>query len=300
MSHSFHRRSLLLAALLVPLANASSLRAVGQTAATAGKTRVAQGKLAKLESQLQGRLGVFALNTADGTQLAHRADERFPLNSTFKLMLASAVLRKSQDVPGLMQQRIKYGPANLVTYSPITEKHLKAGMTVAELCAAALQYSDNTAANLLMKNLGGPGAVTAFARSVGDKQFRLDRWETALNTAIPGDPRDTSTPRAMGLSLRKLVLGDGLKAPQRQQLQQWLRGNTTGDARIPAGVPAGWAVGDKTGTGDYGTAHDVAVLWPPKGAPIVLTVYTAHTGKDAKARNDVIASAARIVVEWAR
>jgi beta-lactamase class A len=300
MSHSFNRRTFLLAAALVPLVIAGPLWAVGEPKTTTAKTQVAQAKLAKLESQLQGRLGVFALNTADGTQLSHRADERFPLNSTFKLLLASAILRKSQDVPGLMQQRIKYSPSNLVTYSPVTEKHLKDGMTVAELCAAAVQYSDNTAANLLMKNLGGPGALTAFARSVGDRQFRLNRWETALNTAIPGDPRDTSTPRAIGLSLRKLVLGDGLKAPQRQQLQQWLRGNTTGDTRIRAGVPAGWQVGDKTGTGDYGTAHDVAVLWPPSGAPIVLTVYTAHGRKDAKARGDVIASAARIVAAWAR
>ena len=167
-----------------------------------------------------------------------------------------------------MQQRIKYQQRDLVTYSPITEQHVKDGMTVAALCAAAMQYSDNTASNLLMKILGGPEAVTAFARSIGDRQFRLDRWETALNSSIPGDRRDTSTPNAMGQSLQRLALGNALEPHLQAQLQAWLRGNTTGAARIRAGVPADWQVGDKTGTGDYGTANDIAVLWPPRRSPV--------------------------------
>jgi beta-lactamase class A len=137
-----------------------------------------------------------------------------------------------------------------------------------------------------------------FARSIGDRQFRLDRWETALNSAIPGDRRDTSTPNAMGHSLQRLVLGDALEPPLQMQLRAWLRSNTTGAARIRAGVPADWQVGDKTGTGDYGTANDLAVLWPPRRVPVIVAIYTTQGKIDAKARNDVIASAARIVVDW--
>jgi beta-lactamase class A len=254
--------------------------------------------LAQLERTLAGRLGVFALNTANGTQLSYDANEYFPMCSTFKVMLASAILKHSTQSDGLMQQRIKYQQSDLVTYSPITKQHIEDGMTVTALCAAAIQYSDNTASNLLMKILGGPGAVTTFARSIGDRQFQLDRWETALNSSIPGDRRDTSTPNAIASSLQRLAFGDALEPRLQLQLRVWLQGNTTGAARIRAGVPADWQVGDKTGTGDYGTANDIGLLWPPRRAPVVVAIYTTQGEKDAKARNDVIASAARIVVDW--
>jgi beta-lactamase class A len=293
MNHSRNRRRLLLAAVSVPLAT------IWTSWATQGDAAVtAQAKLVKLEQTLAGRLGVFALNTASGKQLSYRADEYFPMCSTFKVILASAILKRSTQIDGLMQQRIKYQQSDLVTYSPITERHLEDGMTVDALCAAAIQYSDNTASNLLMKILGGPGAVTTFARSIGDSQFRLDRWETELNSSIPGDRRDTSTPNAMGLSLQRLTLGDALEPRLQLQLRFWLQGNTTGAARIRAGVPADWQVGDKTGTGDYGTANDIALLWPPRRSPVVVAIYTTQGEKDAKARNDLIASAARIVVDW--
>lgn len=211
-------------------------------------------------------------------------------------MLGAAVLAQSVAHPGLLQQRVTYGRSDLVSYSPVTERHVDTGMTVAELCAATIQYSDNTAANELMKLIGGPAAVTAYARSIGDDTFRLDRWETELNTALPGDLRDTTTPAAMAASLRVLVLGDALPAAQRAQLIEWLRGNKVGDKRIRAGVPAGWRVGDKTGTGDYGTTNDAGVLWPPSRAPIVLAVYYTQTRADAKAKDDVIATATRIAI----
>ncbi len=293
MNHSQNRRRFLLAAVSVPMATIWTSWATKGDAAVAARVQ-----LAKLERTLAGRLGVFALNTANGNQLSYRANEYFPMCSTFKVLLASAILKRSTQIDGLMQQRIKYQQSDLVTYSPITKQHLEDGMTVAALCAAALQYSDNTASNLLMKILGGPGAVTTFARLIGDRQFRLDRWETALNSSIPGDRRDTSTPNAMGQSLQRLVLGNLLESHLQVQLQYWLRGNTTGAARIRAGVPADWQVGDKTGTGDYGTANDIGVLWPPRRAPVVVAIYTTQGEKDAKAHNDVIASAARIIVEW--
>ncbi len=285
------RRSLLLALTSSPL--------LGACAATASnnKTAAAQARLAALETASGGRLGVYALNTGDGSVIAHRGDERFPLCSTFKLVASAAILAQQMREPDLLSQRIKYTPVEVVTYSPITEKHIADGMTVAELCAAAIQYSDNTAGNMLIKILGGPPAVTAFARSIGDQSFRLDRWETELNSAIPGDARDTTTPAAMAATVQKLVLGNTLAAPQRDQLQAWLRGNTTGATRIRAGVPAGWIVGDKTGGGDYGANNDVAVLWPPGKPPIVLALYMTQREKDAKPMNEVLAEATRVVVK---
>ncbi|NTX32273.1 PenA family class A beta-lactamase, partial [Burkholderia pyrrocinia] len=256
----------------------------------------AAATFAQLERDAGGRLGVCAIDTASGRRVAHRADERFPFCSTFKAMLSAAVLAQSVARPGLLQQRVTYGKADLVNYSPVTEKQVGAGMTVAELCEATIQYSDNSAANLLMKLIGGPSAVTAYARSIGDDTFRLDRWETELNTALPGDLRDTTTPAAMAASMRVLTLGDALPAAQRAQLVAWLRGNKVGDKRIRAGVPAGWTVGDKTGTGDYGTTNDAGVVWSPSRAPIVLVVYYTQARADARAKDDVIADVARVVV----
>lgn len=288
------RRSLLLALASSPLLGACAAATPRSTSA------VAQARLAALETASGGRLGVYALNTADGSSISQRGDERFPLCSTFKLVASAAILAQQMREPDLLSQRIKYTPVEVVTYSPITEKHLTDGMTVAELCAAAIQYSDNTAGNMLIKILGGPPAVTAFARSIGDNEFRLDRWETELNSAIPGDARDTTTPAAMAATVQKLVLGNTLAAPQREQLQAWLRGNTTGATRIRAGVPAGWIVGDKTGGGDYGANNDVAVLWPPGKPPVVLALYMTQREKDAKPKNEVLAEATRVVAgTWA-
>jgi beta-lactamase class A len=284
------RRSLLLALASSPLLGACAATAPGN------KTAAAQARLAALETASGGRLGVYALNTADGSVIAHRGAERFPLCSTFKLVASAAILAQQMREPDLLSQRIKYTPVEVVSYSPITEKHLEHGLTVAELCAAAIQYSDNTAGNMLIKILGGPPAVTAFARSIGDQSFRLDRWETELNSAIPGDARDTTTPAAMAATVQKLVLGNTLAAPQRDQLQAWLRGNTTGATRIRAGVPAGWIVGDKTGGGGYGANNDVAVLWPPGKPPIVLALYMTQREKEAKPMNEVLAEATRVVV----
>lgn len=293
MSHSPTRRLWLVTAAALPLASACAFWGAKRDAAA-----LAVGKLTKLETELNGRLGLFALDTADGTRLGYRANERFPVCSTFKVLLASAILERSARMAVLVQQRVRYSQRDLVAYSPVTEKHLANGMSVAELCAAALQYSDDTAANLLMQMLGGPAGVTAFARSIGDAEFRLDRWETELNTAIPGDPRDTSTPEAMGSSLQRLVLGDALAPDQREQLRVWLCGNTTGAARIKAGIPADWQIGDKTGSGHYGSANDVAVLWPLQRAPVIVAIYTTQHDQGATARNDVIAAAARIVADW--
>ncbi|CAB3754836.1 beta-lactamase [Burkholderia sp. MSh2] len=313
MTHSSQRRTLLLAAVTAPFvltvaACASRQSAVPGTqdeartaAAAAAAAAVAPAAAAQLLADLErdagGRLGVCAIDVASGRQAAYRADERFPFCSTFKTLLSGAVLAQSVERPALLQQRVTYGKADLVNYSPVTEQHVGTGMTVAALCEAALQHSDNSAANLLMKLLGGPSAVTAYARSIGDDVFRLDRWETELNTALPGDLRDTTTPAAMVASVRALMLGDALPAAQRAQLVAWMRGNQVGGKRFRAGVPAGWTVADKTGTGDYGTTNDVGVVWSPSRAPVVLVVYYTQAGADARPKEDVIASAARIVIQ---
>ncbi|GAU03580.1 PEN family class A beta-lactamase, Bcc-type [Burkholderia stabilis] len=303
MTYSSKRRTLLLAAATAPLvltvtACASSQAAAPDEAAMPDVAAVAAAAtFAQLERDAGGRLGVCAIDAASGRRVEHRADERFPFCSTFKAMLSAAVLAQSVARPGLLQQRVTYGKADLVNYSPVTGKHVDTGMTVAELCEATIQYSDNSAANLLMKLIGGPSAVTAYARSIGDSTFRLDRWETELNTALPGDLRDTTTPAAMAASMRVLTLGDALPAAQRAQLVAWLRGNKVGDKRIRAGVPAGWTVGDKTGTGDYGTTNDAGVVWSPSRAPIVLVVYYTQAHADARPKEDVIADVARVVVE---
>ncbi|AOY00032.1 class A beta-lactamase [Jeongeupia sp. USM3] len=296
MNHSPTRRTLLLAAATTPFALALAKVRAGEASAP----NAASAQFSALEKKYRGRLGVCLLDTASGVQTGYRADERFAFCSTFKVMLAGAILERSTRVAGLLQQRISYKQSEVVSYSPVSGKHVADGMTVSGLCAAAVQYSDNTAANLLIKLLGGPAAVTAFARSIGDREFRLDRWETALNSAIPGDPRDTTTPAAMARSLQTLALGDALPLPQRTQLQDWLRGNTTGDKRIRAGVPAGWRVGDKTGSGDYGTTNDIAVLWPPGRAPVVLAVYFTQPDAKAKWQDEVIAAATRIAVSALR
>ena len=284
------RRTLLLAGGAALLCPAPLLFAAPATGLAAAQTQ-----LAALEQAAGGRLGVAAWRQGSEQRLAYRADERFPLASTFKAMLAAAVLARSASQPGLLEQQVRYEKKELVTYSPITEKHLADGMSVADLCAATLQYSDNSAANFLMTLLGGPQAVTAFARSIGNTVFQLERWETELNSAIPGEVRDTASPASMAHSLQQLLLGNSLPAPQRQQLDAWMRGNTTGDKRFRPALPADWKVADKTGSGAYGSINDIGVAYPPSGAPLVIAVYYTREQKNAPTNQDIISAATRIV-----
>jgi beta-lactamase class A len=255
-----------------------------------------QEKLAELETSSGGRLGISAINTANNTRLQYRAEERFPVCSTSKMMGVAAILKQSRTKTDLLQEKINYKKEDLVVYSPVTEKHISDGMKISELCEAAISTSDNTAINLLMNKLGGPSAVTSFARSIGDNTFRLDRKEPELNSAIPDDLRDTSTPLAMEKSLQQIVLGDTLALPQRELMQTWLKGSITGNSQIRAGVAKEWIVGDKTGKGDYGTTNDIGIIWPTKCPPIVVAIYFTQNKKDAAYRDDVIASATRIMI----
>lgn len=256
-------------------------------------------QLAALEKKHNGRLGIYAVNTKNDYVIAYHAQERFPLCSTSKLMGVAAVLKKSMADQSLLKKPIHFTGSDLVSaWSPITKQHTKDGMTVSELSEAAITLSDNTAINLLMTELGGPMAVTDFARSIGDTTFRLDRWEPKLNSAIPGDPRDTSTPESMAKSLQALALGEALGQPQRELLKTWLRSNKVGAGRIEAGVPAEWIVGDKTGTcGNHGVTNDVGIIWPKQGEPIVVAIYFSQPAKSAKAKSEAIADATKILVD---
>ncbi|WP_442791996.1 class A beta-lactamase [Micromonospora sp. NBC_01796] len=252
----------------------------------------------RLESRFGARLGVYALDTGSGRTVEHRADERFAYASTFKALAAGAVLA-STSTPEL-DQVVRYTSADLVTYSPVTEKHVSTGMTLRAIADAAVRYSDNTAGNLLLRHLGGPDGLEQALRGLGDQVTDPERTETTLNEATPGDRRDTSTPRALGTDLRAYALGSALDAEDRTVLTGWLRGNTTGDKAIRAGVPANWTVGDKTGSGGYGTRNDIAVVWPPDGQPLVLAILSSRDKQDAEYDDALIAEAAKVVTEALR
>jgi beta-lactamase class A len=255
-----------------------------------------QDDLAALERRYGGRLGVAILDTAaGGRSIARRGNERFPLCSTFKVLAAALILSRVDAGKERLDRRIVYGKDQLVTYSPVTEKHAGGdGLTLGEVCEAAITLSDNTAGNLMLDSFGGPAALTAYVRSLGDTVTRLDRHETELNEAKPGDPRDTTSPVAMVITLRKTLLGDALSASSRKQLTAWLLANKTGDKRLRAGVPKGWRVGDKTGSGERNATNDVAIIWPPGRAPILVAAYYVEARGTADDRNAVIAEVGRL------
>jgi len=251
---------------------------------------------AEIEASVGGRLGVAVLDAASGTLAGHRLDERFPMCSTFKFLAAALVLARVDAGQERLDRRVVVPREALLKWAPVTSRHVGgAGMTVAELCEAAITVSDNTAANLLLASSGGPAGVTAFARRLGDEVTRLDRTEPALNEAAPGDPRDTSSPRAMAQTLRSVMLGDALSDAGRAQIVRWMTATTTGVHRLRAGVPFDWRVADKTGTGDLGSTNDIGVLWPPRRAPLVVVSYLTECKAGADAREAALADVARSV-----
>jgi beta-lactamase class A len=267
-------------------------------AATPTSTPARPAAFRRLERRYDARLGVYAVDTGTGREVAHRADGRFPFASTFKALAAGAMLRE-YGLEGL-NRTVPITRLD-AAYSPITEQRLGTRMSLRALSSAAVRYSDNTAANLLLNRLGGPKGLDAILSELGDDVTRLERPEPELNFWEPGDARDTSTPRALAGSLRAFVLGDVLDAPERAQLTRWLRTNTTGDALIRAGVPDGWKVGDKTGTGaTYGARNDIAVLWPPERDPIVIAIMTNRPEREAEHDDALLARAASAAVSALR
>lgn len=298
MTKQVNRRAAL--AVLASAVSAASLARAGEltTDAVSERLKRAAARLAEMEAREACRLGVAVLDTHDGAQLLHRADERFPMCSTFKLLAAAAVLKRVDAKAESLDRFIAYGPQDLLSYAPVTKEHVaEGGMALGDLCAAAIDWSDNTAANLILGQIGGPAGWTAFARSLGDEVSRLDRDEPALNSAIPGDPRDTTSPLAMALDLEKLLTGEVLAEDSRRQLLIWLRDDKVGGKRLRAGIPPLWVIGDKTGSGDHGTANTIAFLAPPGRKPLLAAVYLTESDKPMEAREAVHKAVAQVIVE---
>jgi beta-lactamase class A len=266
----------------------------GRAAAESGLNAL-ETAIAKIETESGGRLGVGVLDTATGALTGHRIDERFPMCSTFKTLAAAAILARVDAGKEQLVRRVPVEQKDILSYAPITKQHVGQDMTVAELCEAAVTLSDNTAANLMLASLGGPSAITAYARSLGDDITRLDRVEPELNEATPGDPRDTTTPAAMAKNLKLLATSTALSTASRDQLIAWLVGCKTGDAKLRAGLPKAWRVGDKTGSGDHGSSNDAAVIWPEARPPVIVTSYLTETAVPDDKRNAAHAAIGRAV-----
>lgn len=251
-----------------------------------GRTATA---FAQLEARFHAKLGVYALDTGTGRAVSFQARTRFAYCSTFKALATGILLVRGAPLGTV----IRYRSSDLVEYSPVTSQHVATGMTLKAVMEAALEYSDNTAANLLLEQLGGPHGLQEALRGIGDPTTTSDRNEPSLNDAIPGDTRDTSTAQALGQDLRQFTLGHLLPASRRQLLSGWLLRNTTGGPYIRAGVPAGWKVADKTGNGDWGTRNDIAIAWPPHGAPVVIAVLSSRGSANAASDDALIADATR-------
>jgi beta-lactamase class A len=283
------RRYLLLAAAALPVL------AIARAAGAGRSRRLApalEARVRELEQRSGGRFGVAVLDTGNGDRFAYRGDERFPMCSTFKLLLAAAVLGRVERGEESLARRLEVRASDLKPWSPFSQTRVGKDAGVEEMCQAIVTQSDNAGANLLLATIGGPPGLTAFARALGDEHTRLDRMETELNSATPGDARDTTTPLAMLGNLRALLLGDALHHGSRTRLLAWLRANTTGDARLRAGLPPGWQVGDKTGSGN-GTTNDIAILWPPGGKPLLVCAYLTHSKLDSGKRDAIHADLAR-------
>jgi beta-lactamase class A len=258
--------------------------------------------LRNIETDRGGRLGVAVIDTQTGKRAGYRSHERFPMCSTFKLLAAAAVLSRVDSGNDRLERRIRFEAGDVVVNSPVAQNRSGAqGMTLAEICEAAITYSDNTAGNLMLASIGGPEALTAYARLLGDHVTRLDRLEPELNEARPGDPRDTTSPAAMLSNMRALVTGNPLRPASRDRLIGWLAGNKTGGPRLRAGLPQQWRIGDKTGAGEHGTTNDVAVVWPSEeSGPLFISIYLTGDPSDGKHQNATIASVGAAIAQWLR
>jgi beta-lactamase class A len=285
------RRAAVFGAASLSTLGAHASKAIAQLAPAASRSQILA-----IEARNGGRLGVVAVDTGTGVTIEYRADERFPLTSTFKFLAAAAVLGQVDAGEEKLDRIIPYTEAEIEpTYSPVTKNHVEVGMSVVDLCAAAVVVSDNTAGNLLLRILGGPEGVTAFCRSLDDQVTRLDRTEPTLNTAIPGDDRDTTSPRAILNDMKRVLLGNLLSAASRHRLESWLVDNKVGGQRLRAGIPPTWRIGDKTGSGENGTANDIGVLWPPASAPILAAVYYTGSRESREQINAAHAEIGRII-----
>jgi len=279
-----------------------SVTGLASAALLLGSTMVADTSgdagFAAVEARTKSRIGLVAVDLSTNRRITHRADERFLMCSTFKVLAVAAALKRVDEGKEKLDRFVPYGEAQLLAYAPVTRAHVKqGGMTLGALCAAAIEQSDNTAANLLLESIGGPKGVTEMARALGDEFTRLDRKEPELNEAIEGDERDTTTPAAMCHDLERLFTSDFLSMASRERLESWMQANTTGAGLIRAIAPADWKIGDKTGRSGKGATNDIAILRPPSGGPVFIAIYTVDTGDAEEGRQKLVADVAKAALE---
>nr|WP_264449060.1 class A beta-lactamase Bla1 [Bacillus cereus] len=255
-------------------------------------------EFSQLEKKFDARLGVYAIDTGTNRTISYRPNERFAYASTYKALAAGVLLQ--QNSIDKLNEVINYTKDDLVEYSPVTEKHVDSGMTLGEIVEAAVRSSDNTAGNILLNKIGGPKGYEKALRQMSDRVTMADRFEAELNEAIPGDIRDTSTAKAIATNLKAFTVGNALPAHKRNILTEWMKGNATGDKLIRAGVPTDWVVGDKSGAGSYGTRNDIAIVWPPNKAPIIIAILSSKDEKEDTYDNQLIAEAAKVVINALR
>lgn len=276
---------------------ALALALSGLTAVPAAAEDAVTAQLRQTEADLQVRAGYAQLDLQTGDVSGYRADERFPLLSTFKVLVCGAVLARVDAGEERLDRVVSYAADDLVDYSPVTETRVADGMSLAELCDAAITLSDNTAGNLLLSAVGGPQGLTEFLRATGDKTSRLDRWETELNAALPDDPRDTTTPQAMAQTLHRLLFGDVLSDASRRQLLTWMENDLVADALIRSALPSGWYIADKSGAGDRGSRAIVAALGPQGRPERIVVIYMTETQASMDQRNAAIAAIGRVLID---
>ncbi|KAB7614326.1 class A beta-lactamase [Amylibacter sp. SFDW26] len=269
---------------------------ISTSVAGAGFAQGVQKTVSNWEAKLGARIGVLLRDVSSDWEIAMRADERFPMSSTFKALLCGAVLARVDAEQEDISRLVNFQEDDLVSYSPVTEEHVQVGMSVGSLCEATITISDNTAANLLLETMGGPKGLTDFLRKIGDATTRLDRWETELNEGTPGDLRDTTTPRAILSTLETLLLGDVLKPASAKQLAQWMIDDQVADALIRAHLPDGWVIGDKTGAGGFGSRSIIAFLQVPDGGQYLAAIYLTENDADFQLRNKIVSDIGRALI----
>lgn len=255
-----------------------------------------KASFSKIESDYGVKLGVYAYDTGTNEEITYNADERFAYCSTFKALISGAILEKYPV--DKLKEVIKYSEKDVLSYAPVTKNNVDKGMTIEELCNAAVRFSDNTAANLLFNLIGGPSGFKTSLNALGDKITEPERLEPELNSAIPGESRDTSTPRQLAKDLKEYTTGSVLTDDKKKILIDWMSGNATGDKLIRAGAPKEFMVADKSGAGAYGTRNDIAIVTPPNGKPIFVAILSSKKEKDAKYEDKTIAEASKIVFDY--
>jgi len=297
--HHWTRRNTMALALAQALALASSLVGLPGTAEAAGFDPAPLARTVQdAESRLSARVGVSVIDMETGETWQHKGDERFPTNSTFKAFLCAALLDAGARGIADPDRKVTVRKSDIVFYSPVTEERVDgAPVSIRQLCEFAVTISDNAAANLVLKEIGGPEALTAYLRGIGDEVTRADRWEPDSNTGIPGDDRDTTTPNAAAQTLKKLVLEETLPPEARKTLTDWLIGDKVGNDTLRAGLPEGWRIADKTGAGANGSRNNIAVIWPEGRKPVVIAVYITEAHASMETRNKAIAEIGKALAE---